>query len=139
VRALVNGADFAKGCRFARGGGSADLTRARRLGNAALNGLVNGLFGTRYRDLCYGYNAFWRRHLPALAPDCDGFEVETLMNIRAHKAGLEVVEVPSFEAPRVHGESNLHALRDGIRILRTVWREKRPQQAVARASAGRER
>jgi glycosyltransferase involved in cell wall biosynthesis len=124
VATLEAGADFAKGSRFATGGGSADITRIRRTGNLALNQLVNVLFGTSYGDLCYGYNAFWRRCLPYLAPDCDGFEVETLMNIRAHKAGLRVVEVPSYEAARVHGQSNLRAVRDGLRVLRTVGRER---------------
>jgi glycosyltransferase involved in cell wall biosynthesis len=124
VQALLDGADFAKGSRFAAGGGSADITPVRRAGNLFLNTLVNQLFGTNYRDLCYGYNAFWRRHLTVVAPDCDGFEVETLINIRAHKAGLRVVEVPSFEAPRVHGVSNLRATRDGLRVLRTVALER---------------
>jgi hypothetical protein len=40
---------------------STDITGLRRVGNRGLNGLVNTLFGTRYSDLCYGYNAFWRR------------------------------------------------------------------------------
>src|SRR5215831_6376710 len=36
VQALVAGADFAKGTRFAPGGGSDDITRVRALGNRAL-------------------------------------------------------------------------------------------------------
>jgi len=56
VAAPVAGADFAKGSRFTVGGGSSDITRIRRLGNKALNQLVNSLCGTRYTDLCYGYN-----------------------------------------------------------------------------------
>jgi len=123
VDALVSGADMAKGSRFSPGGGSADITPVRKAGNFFLSGMVNVLFGTRYRDLCYGYNAFWRRHLSVLLPDCDGFEVETLMNIRAHKAGLKVIEVPSYESLRVHGDSNLHAVRDGFRVVRTVAQE----------------
>ena len=59
VGALFSGADFAKGSRFRPGGYSADITPIRRLGNGVLNATVNGLFGTRYTDLCYGYNAFW--------------------------------------------------------------------------------
>ena len=59
VRALLDGADFAKGTRFALGGGSCDITRLRRLGNWILSGLVNTLCHTEYSDLCYGYNAFW--------------------------------------------------------------------------------
>ena len=38
------------------------------LGNRALNALVNVLFGTRYTDLCYGYNAFWADLLPVARP-----------------------------------------------------------------------
>src|SRR5919199_533451 len=59
VDVLCKGADFAKGSRFLDGGGSADITRLRRLGNWFFSVTVNGLFGTRYTDLCYGYNAFW--------------------------------------------------------------------------------
>ena len=66
VAALVAGADFAKGCRFAAGGGSDDITLLRRTGNAGLNGVANALFGTSYTDLCYGYNAFWADMLPVL-------------------------------------------------------------------------
>ena len=124
VAALLAGHDFAKGSRFAAGGGSADLTRARRVGNRALNVLVNVLFGTGYTDLCYGYNAFWRHCLPDLDVTCDGFEVETLINIRVAQAGLRVVEVPSIEYQRVFGESSLRACRDGLRILRTIVSER---------------
>ncbi|MFC4008134.1 glycosyltransferase family 2 protein [Nonomuraea purpurea] len=129
VGALVTGADFVKGSRYAAGGGSDDLTLNRRLGNRVLTGMVNVLYSTKYTDLCYGYNAFWARHLDVLDLDCDGFEVETLMNVRAAKAGLKVHEVPSHERTRIHGESNLHAVRDGIRVLKTILREWRRQPA----------
>jgi len=123
VGALVTGADYAKGSRFASSGGSDDITLSRRLGNGVLSGLVNLLFGTQYTDLCYGYNAFWSEHLPALDLDCDGFEIETLMNIRAAKAGLQVQEIPSHERPRMHGESNLRVFLDGWRILKVIAAE----------------
>jgi glycosyltransferase involved in cell wall biosynthesis len=124
VSALAVGADFVKGSRFASGGGSDDLTLSRRYGNRALLRLVNRMYGTQYSDLCYGYNAFWTKHLDALAVDCDGFEVEALMNIRAVKAGLRIHEVPSHEYRRLHGTSNLRAIRDGCRILRVILRER---------------
>ena len=124
VDALVEGADYVKGSRALRGGGSADLTHFRRLGNWMLTAMVNVLFGVRYTDLCYGYNAVWRRLVPDLRIDCDGFEVETLMGIRAAEAGLNVAEVPSFELSRIHGRSNLNAFGDGWRILRLILRER---------------
>jgi len=124
VSALAAGADFAKGSRFANSGRSDDITRGRRYGNRLLNLLVNRMFGTHYTDLCYGFNAFWARHLDAMAIDCPGFEVETLMSIRAAKAGLWIQEIPSYERPRLYGTSNLRAIRDGLRILKVILRER---------------
>jgi glycosyltransferase involved in cell wall biosynthesis len=123
VAALTTGADFAKGSRFASGGGSDDITFSRQLGNKILSLLVNGLFGTRYTDLCYGYNAFWAKHLSKLDLDCDGFEIETVMNVRAAKVGLAIQEIPSYEHLRLHGMSNLKVVRDGIRIAKFIVRE----------------
>ena len=138
VQALLDGADFAKGTRFAGGGGSSDITRLRHLGNRVLSGLVNMLCRTKYSDLCYGYNAFWRRHVPVFGLETesdipagsgarlwgDGFEVETLINIRIAQAGLKVTEVASYEHSRIHGVSNLNATRDGWRVLRTILAER---------------
>lgn len=124
VSALRNGADFVKGSRFAQGGNSSDITPFRRVGNRALNALVNVLYGTSYTDLCYGFNAFWSRCLPYIRLDCTGFEVETLINVRIAKAGLVVHEVPSNEGPRLHGQSNLRTVSDGLRVLRTLSLER---------------
>jgi glycosyltransferase involved in cell wall biosynthesis len=124
VEAVAKGADFVKGSRTLPGGGSADLTPIRRLGNRMLSLVVNTLYGTKYSDLCYGYNAFRRACLEHLIVDCPGFEVETLINIRVAKLGLRVAEVPSYEGSRIHGSSNLHPVRDGFRILHVILRER---------------
>jgi Glycosyl transferase family 2 len=133
VDALLSGADVAKGTRFRPGGGSSDITRIRKAGNDALSRLVNVLFGTRFSDLCYGYNAFWAHCLPYLdLPSTegdettwgDGFEVETLINVRTARSPLVVDEVASYESCRLHGVSNLNALRDGLRVLRIIGSER---------------
>lgn len=123
VSALRTGADFVKGTRYIQGGGSDDITGFRSKGNRILTRIVNILWRTNYTDLCYGYIAFWRRHLNVLAPDCRGFEIETLLCIRAAGRGLRVAEVASFESSRLHGTSNLNATRDGIRVFRTILSE----------------
>ncbi len=124
VEALIRGNDFAKGSRCIRGGGSHDFSYLRRLGNYGLRKVVNLLFRARFTDLCYGYNAFWRHCLNYIEIDCDGFEVETLIHLRAHKARLRIVEVPSVEYRRIYGKSNLHAFRDGRYVLKTILRER---------------
>ncbi len=141
VDALRKGADFAKGSRFAPGGGSADITALRKAGNLALVFLVNLLFRTRYTDLCYGFNAFWTRCLAKLEVDSDGFEVESLLNVKAARSGLKVAEVPSFECGRLNGLSNLRAWSDGMRVLRTVLSEflsPRSYETVQWSELGRE-
>jgi glycosyltransferase involved in cell wall biosynthesis len=145
VDALRTGADFAKGSRVLPGGGSKDITRLRGMGNQMLTRITNFIFRTRYTDLCYGYNAFWADILPELElPDPlpesgemqwgDGFEIETLINCRVAVAGLRVDEVPSIELLRLFGESNLHAVKDGLRVLKTINTELRRARALHRAN-----
>lgn len=138
VAALVSGADFAKGTRFHRDGGSDDITALRKMGNAFLNKVTNLIFRTNFSDLCYGYNAFWRDivpllHLPPVHSGTtgarmqwgDGFEIETLLSCRVAAAGLSITEVPSVERPRIFGDTNLRTFADGARVLRTIFAEWR--------------
>lgn len=143
VSALTNGADFAKGTRFAGdGAGSTDITPFRKLGNWGLNTIANLLYGTHFTDLCYGYNAFWADLIPVLdLPDVnlplenvrgDGFEIESMINSRVALSGATIAEVASFEHDRIHGVSNLHPIKDGTRCLQTLWQEHREhRRAVA--------
>lgn len=150
VSTLVAGADFAKGSRVLGSGGSEDITHLRDFGNRVLTAITNVLFRTRYTDLCYGYNAFWRDILPVLAiPRSneveaqwgDGFEIETMINTRVAAGDLQIHEVPSVELARIHGESNLNTFRDGFRVLRTIfierWRRGRSEIATPAADTMR--
>jgi len=151
VAELTAGADFAKGTRFAPGAHSHDITLLRKLGNDGLTRLANVLYGTRYTDLCHGYNVFWRRIVPLMelpateAPRPaggaklwgDGFEIETLINVRLATRDVRVAEVPNMEYPRLHGESNLNTFRDGARVLRTILIEYVRQRRRRPVAAGR--
>lgn len=146
VAALITGADYAKGSRFVQGGGSDDITRFRQFGNKCLNGTANILFATRFTDLCYGYNAFWRRCLDTMRlPDIhaplqqwgDGFEIEALINVSVAAADLTIAEVRSYERLRRYGTSNLHAVTDGMRVLQTICKQfvrPRAQKEAAKAA-----
>ncbi|HEY5855532.1 MAG TPA: glycosyltransferase family 2 protein [Aldersonia sp.] len=119
---LNNGYDFVKGSRFIVGGGSLDITPFRRLGNRFLLRVFNTLYDAELTDLCYGFCAFHRRYLDLLSLSAPGFEIEAEMVVHAMQGGLRIAEVPSLEMPRRSGKSNLHAIRDGVRVLRTVLR-----------------
>lgn len=123
VEALKQGADFVKGSRFIVGGGSADMTMLRRVGNLFFIKITNILFSVDFTDLCYGYMAFWRDILDDLHVHDVGFEIETALCIAAVSGRLKISEIPSFEKQRLHGISKLHPFRDGLVILKVVLRD----------------
>jgi hypothetical protein len=124
LRALVEGADFVKGSRFAHHGGTTDMPRYRQLGNGAFVLAVNTLFGCKFTDLCYGYHAFWRYCLDIVdTSEFEGFEIDTALYLRAVRERLRIVEVPSFEGYRFFGVGKLKTIPDGFRVLGTILRE----------------
>lgn len=128
---LVAGADYVKGSRFCPGAGSVDITRIRRLGDWGICMLLRIFFGASYSDGTYGFKGLWADVLDRIDIDSDGFEVELLIDIRAHRSGLRTAEVPCFETLRIHGNSNLSAVRDGFRCLRVIVRERLRRRRVA--------
>jgi hypothetical protein len=137
VDALLCGAEVAHGSRYRDGGGDLGGSRLDRLGNALLSRLVNALFGTRFTDVGYGYNAYWRSVLAALelppidAPRLrrgqplwgDGPEIEPLINIRMAAQGMRVVEVASVGYPPINGVRERQRLGRALRALRTALAE----------------
>jgi len=124
LNALMQGADFVKGSRFSSGGGTSDMPRLRRLGNAFFVNLVNLLFNSTFTDLCYGYHAFWAYSLCTLdLTGVDGFEIDTALYLRAINDKLKITEVPSFEGYRFYGEGKLRTIPDGWRVLKTIFKE----------------
>jgi glycosyltransferase involved in cell wall biosynthesis len=121
---LEHGYDFVKGSRFVAGGGSLDITRIRRMGNHVLLMATNRLYHSSLTDLCYGFCAFRRSFLDQLDLHAAGFEIEAEMITHALRSGLRIAEVPSLELPRRNGRSNLHAISDGRRVLRTLFSER---------------
>jgi glycosyltransferase involved in cell wall biosynthesis len=124
VAMLISGADFVKGSRFSQGASSSDITTLRKFGNWCFVVLTNILFGTRYTDITYGYNATWRRLAPALALDIDGWACEIITNIRAKRNGLRVVELACHESDRIAGRAKLHTFKAGWAILKAILKER---------------
>lgn len=124
IEPLLNGYDYVKGSRFMPGGGTSDMSGHRIFGNWVFTTLTNLLHNCKYTDLCYGYNAFRRKvFVEKVTIESNGFDVETEINIKVKKAGMRVLEVPSYEDERKHGRGNLHSFRDGKRILGRIFKE----------------
>ena len=115
VDALTQGADFAKGSRFMPGAGSSDISRLRQYGQllaqqdrqpALRDPLHRPLLRLQRVPSGLPLESSTSTRVSPTTPQPttmlwgDGFEVETLINVRIAKAGLRVSEVPSFESSR---------------------------------------
>jgi glycosyltransferase involved in cell wall biosynthesis len=119
---LQDGYDLVSGSRFISGGGSADLTMLRLIGNKFFVWMANALHGSKYTDVLYGYLGMRREVLLRLPIAADNMEIDLDVRIAAHRAGMQAVDVPSFERPRYSGHSRLRPLRDGLKILWKIVR-----------------
>lgn len=100
---------------------SAALAPHRRLGNRLLTGVFNQLHGLVLRDLLSGYRVVAGDLARAVVFRGQGFEVEAELSMEAARAGWRVVEVDVAYAQRPPGSrSKLNAVRDGVRILRSM-------------------
>jgi dolichol-phosphate mannosyltransferase len=71
------------------------------------NALVQALLGSPVRDIDCALKIFHRTQLPALLPESRRFFANTEMLVKAHDAGLSVVEVGVHHRPRAGGRSTI--------------------------------
>jgi len=121
---LLKGYDFAKGSRFTL---SLPVNKAshRIFGNLLIAAVFNILYGSRYTDLCSGYNAFWKKALGRIDLDpSDCFEDEPLLIARVKRVGLRIAEVGHRDLGRIYGEGKAPSWRQGLKAIKTIVRER---------------
>lgn len=124
ITPLLNGYDFAKGSRLAKGPPS-DMPFHRWIGNHLIALTCNILFRTRFTDLCSGYNAFWRKKFLDIKPwTNENWGYEPLLIARVLKHKLKVGEVPHLYMKRVNGKSKLPDFRQGLTAIKVLLRER---------------
>lgn len=97
------------------------MTPVRTLGNLLIRSAFRLLIGPGTGDLLSGYRVFGPRFLQGFTPRSRGFEIETELAAEGVGLGMRVREVPVPYHPRIAGTaSKLRAVRDGLRILRTI-------------------
>lgn len=119
---LLDGYDFVKGSRFLWV--NPNMSLRRRLGNKMLVALTNLLFGTKYTDVCCGYNAFWKRCLDKIKFSGDSFDYEPVLHVKIKKAGLRVAEVPCQDIGRISGTSKLPMLTQGLKAAIAILHQR---------------
>jgi glycosyltransferase involved in cell wall biosynthesis len=117
---LAGTADMTVGARRPVSGAGA-MSPVRGLGNFLIRLAFLVFIGRGPGDLLSGYRVFGRRFRESVQLCSTGFEIETELTAEAVAQRMRVLEVPVTYHPRLAGTSSkLHALRDGLRILRTI-------------------
>jgi glycosyltransferase involved in cell wall biosynthesis len=122
VQPLLEGYDMAKGSRLTHGRPS-NMPWHRWFGNKVLTSTFNILYGTRYTDICSGYNAFWKSAFQRLQLGHNGFEMEQEMLAKARRVGLKVAEVPHHDAGRRGSTSKVSSAKQGLTDWWVIVRE----------------
>ncbi|GBQ95823.1 glycosyltransferase [Acetobacter nitrogenifigens DSM 23921 = NBRC 105050] len=92
-----------------------------QLGNRALTGLVNAIFGKRLSDMLSGYRVFSRRFVKSFPALSGGFEIETELTVHALELAMPISELQTRYIERPEGSvSKLRTYHDGFRILWTI-------------------
>jgi dolichol-phosphate mannosyltransferase len=102
-----------------------DVQFSHRLVNHLHTGLVNRLFGCRFRDVNSGLRAMRvEKFLGGL--NAEGFDIEAQITAKAARNRWRVGEVPVRYGVRV-GRSKIRA-GDTFRIMRRIWTERRAKR-----------
>jgi len=115
---MVNGSRFIG--RLERGA----ISRPNWVGNVAMTSLFDLAFGARITDSQAGFRAIRGDVARGLILDSREYEIETEMLAKVLRAGHTVVEVPVTRYPRAAGATDFRRIRNGLRILRTIARER---------------
>ena len=139
IRAILNGADVAKGSRYLEGGEPEEMVAIRRFWNAFAIALVNFIWSTKYTDMCLGLMALSRRARVLLARSLAsrGFEIETEISIVSKELGLRVIEIPVRMANRLGGSSKLNYFAMGWRMFWLITKKFVSQPVFDRSSVSR--
>jgi glycosyltransferase involved in cell wall biosynthesis len=124
LRAFEPGVEMVVGSRFLGTFDDGAITPLNRAGNQFLTGVVNALFRARLTDTQAGFRAVRRSAAERAGLSADRYDIEVDLLLSVLQSGGRVVEVPVSRAPRLFGQSSLHAVRDGTRILVRILRKR---------------
>ncbi len=122
VDALEQGADFVMGNRFAGGIEPGAMPSLHRyLGNPVLSLIGRVLYRSPIKDFHCGMRGFTREAYDKIGARSPGMEFASEMVINAHRANLDLREVPTKLYPDKRDRApHLRSFRDGWRHLRLL-------------------
>ena len=119
LRVLEDGHDVVIGSRLRGTRAPGSISRLNLVGNHLLTWIASTLYGVRISDLCTGYWGFRGDALKKLTLSSEGFNLEAELFSEVARHHLRLGELP-IHYRRRPTPTKLRALRDGMRIVRTL-------------------
>ena len=124
LRSFQAGGDFIIGSRFIGELEEGSISWVNRLGNRGLTGLFNLIFATRVSDTQAGMRCMKTENARRFLSNAREYEVETQMLAKAVRRGLVIREVPVTRKRREGGRTDFRRIRNGLRIVATMFQER---------------
>ena len=110
--------DFVFGTRYKKpGGGSDDDTLVTFIGNKFFSFIGNIMFNLNLTDILYTYVMGKKKSFEKLKITSSDFRFCVELPIKAKKANLKFIDLPSYERARIGGKKKVNAIKDGFLIL----------------------
>lgn len=121
---LAGEADMVVGDRRSQGDYQRENTRPlHNFGNKLVEKLVNLVGRSHFVDIMSGYRAMSRSFVRSYPLLVEGFQIETDLSLYAAQGRFRCREIPVRYVDRPEGSfSKLNTLRDGMRVLLTIFR-----------------
>lgn len=118
------GVGLVNGSRFLGELHNGAISGPNLLGNLAMTGVLDLCFATRVTDSQAGFRLFNGDLARRMQLRSREYEIETEMLAKALKSGLKVIEVPMHRYARGGGTTDFRRVRNGLRILGTIFAER---------------
>ena len=123
LQGIREGADMVIGDRLSTTYYEENKKKIHAFGNRLVQRLINRLFHADIPDVMTGCRVLSREFVKRFRPQSHGFEIETEMTIFALQSKMTIRSVPIQYRDRPEGsKSKIHAIKDGVRILHTIWK-----------------
>ena len=123
VEVLDKGADVVIGTRFAGGKiEKGSISFRNYFGNWVMSLATSIACGRRITDVMAGFKGFTKEAFLALDLKERHFEYEAETVTKACRMGMNLVQIPITYTKRKGGTSGIRALRDGINVLKAIWK-----------------
>lgn len=117
LNACQNNLDFIFASRYMENGGSDDDTILTKLGNFIFTKIGNIFFSINISDILYTFLLGKTDSFKKLNLTSKDFCLCVEMPIKAKRAGMKFVDLPSYERKRIAGEKKVNEFSDGFKIL----------------------